>query len=223
MTLTIGKDPATMKVTTWDIFWVLMLVIGIAWLLLPSASAEEPTFAVDFAGNVTNGTAPLLVEFSNLVTGNQVNCTWGIGNEIVDGCPGPVHNFIIPGTYDINLTVTNDANVTLTETKYDYIVVNPAPIPVSLSFISNTVFGSNPVELTDINGTIVFVGNTSSRNMTPMDGHYKLQIEPGGISDAMNSPDYGLTMAANLARKNLLGIFIGGSMLLIIIGYFWRH
>lgn len=193
----------------------LFLVVFLALVVQPVPA----DLVVDFAANVTDGTAPLLVEFSNLVEGTQVNCTWGIGTELVSGCAGPVYNFIVPGLYDINLTVTDDTNLTVTETKIDYINVTPANIPVSFSFVSNTIFGSNPVEITDANGTIVFVGNTSSRNISVMEGSYKIQIEPGGITDGLNSPDYGLAMGADVGRKNIIGILVGASMLLVVIGY----
>jgi PKD repeat protein len=200
---------------------ILLLLTGI---LISPVFALPTDFTVDFAANATGGTAPLTVQFYNLATGNLVNCTWVIDGDVIDECPGPVHTFQVPGNFDINLTITDDTNTTLTEIKTGYINVTPANSQASLSFIGRGLFGSNPVEITDkATGRIVYVGDTSSKNITLPDGFYKVQIEPGSLIDFANSPDYGLTAAAQTARKNVIGIFIGGTLLLAILGYFWRR
>jgi len=92
-------------VTMRKLFFFLLILASILGSPVLAAGTD---FTVDFAANSTSGSSPHVVQFYNLVTGNQVNCSWGIDGTIIDSCPGPLHTFTIPGDYDINLTVTND-------------------------------------------------------------------------------------------------------------------
>jgi PKD repeat protein len=193
-------------------------------MIVAPVQAEETPFAVDFSANVTNGIAPLPVQFTNLVTGNQVNGFWIINNETFNQLAGPEYTFIQPGHYNTSLTVTDDTNTTLTETKLNYIIVNSSIPTTALSFINAGSWGSNPVIITDLSsGAVVFIGKTSSKNiMLDSDGSYSIQVSAGGITDVLNSPDYGLTVAADWAKKNVIGILIGGVIVLALIGLFFR-
>lgn len=200
-------------------FMVLMSVS------IMSVQAEETPFAVDFAANVTNGTAPLPVQFSNLVTGNQVSGFWVINNITFNQLPGPEYIFYQPGTYDVSLTVTDDTNTTLTESKPGYIVVSSSINTTAFSFISRGIWGSNPIEITDLHsGEIVFVGKTSSRNvMLDSNGNYSVKIEPGGITDVFNSPDYGITVIADFGKNNVIGVILFAFIVVLVIAIFFRR
>lgn len=182
--------------------------------------AEETPFVVNFSANVTEGVAPLPVHFENLVTGNQVSGFWVINNETFNQLTGPDYTFIQSGHYNVSLTVTDDTNTTLTETKTDYITVTPGIPTTALSFIAMDIWGTNPIEITDLNnGSVIFVGNTSSRNiMLDSSGSYSVKIEPGGITDTINSPDYGIVQFGGWGAKNLFGIVIGGAVVFAVIG-----
>jgi len=200
------------------------LVAGLLLVLLVlPAVAVEPPFTVDFSANVTSGISPLVVQFTDLCTGSPLSCSWGIENNITSGCTGPLHTFTMPGSFDINLTATNGTAV-LTETKHAYINVTGNGNLVSISFINRGIFGVNPVEITDKStGLIATVVNTSTRNVRLADGIYWVQVEPGGLTDNLNSPDYGLMHAGEILRKNLVGVMIGGSIVFMLIGVFlWR-
>jgi PKD repeat protein len=203
---------------------VISLMICLSIFATP-VLAEETPFTVDFSANVTTGTAPLPVLFTNLVTGNQVSGFWIINNETITQLAGPEYIFTQPGHYNISLTVTDDTNTTLTETKLDYIIVNSSISTTAISFISSGSWGSNPVIITDkSSGEIVFVGKTSSKNiMLESDSEYTVQVEPGGITDTMNSPDYGLYQLQDWAKKNIIGIIIAGAFVFTVIGLFFRR
>lgn len=195
-------------------------------LITVPVQAEETPFTVDFSANVTNGTAPLPVHFENLATGNQVSGFWVINNETFEQLTGPDYTFIQSGNYTISLTVTDDTNTTLTETKTDYIVVSPGILTTTLSFIAMDMWGLNPIEITDLsNGSVILVGNTSSRNVIlDSSGHYSIKIEAGGITDTLNSPDYGIVQFGGWGAKNLLGIIIGVAAVIAILGLiFYRR
>ncbi len=201
---------------------IISLVIFLLILAVPAVMAEETEFTVDFSANVTNGTAPLVVQFTNLVTGDQVSGFWVINNETIVQLPGPEYTFTVPGSYDIALTVTDDTNATLTETKFDYIVVSSAITTTALSFSHTGLWGSNPVVVTDkTSGAIVFIGKTSSKNvMLNSSGTYSVEIGQGGITDILNSPDYGLYVVQDVAKNNIIGIIFGVVILVVIIGLF---
>jgi PKD repeat protein len=199
------------------------LLICLSIFVMP-VLGEEPPFVVDFSANVTSGTAPLPVQFTNLVTGDQISGFWVINNITFNQLPGPDYTFYQPGTYDASLTVTDDTNVTLTETKIGYIIVSSSINTTAFSFISQGIWGSNPIEITDLHsGEIVFVGKTSSRNvMLGSDGNYSVKIEPGGITDVFNSPDYGIVVIANFAKNNVIGLIFFAIIIVLIIVIFRR-
>jgi PKD repeat protein len=196
----------------------ISLIICLSILAGP-VMAEETPFVVDFSANVTTGIAPLAVNFTNLVTGNQVSGFWVINNETFNQLPGPEYTFQIPGTYNISLTVTDDTNTTLTETKLNYITVLSSIPTTAISFTSSGIWGSNPVIITDLsNGEIVFVGKTSSKNIPlDSDGHYSVDVQPGGITDFLNSPDYGIGVIAVFAQNNLIGVLFFALILVLVI------
>jgi len=217
MPLTIGQVERRLN--------LILFICIFCFTLFSTVHAEETPFAVDFEANVTEGTAPLPVQFTNLVTGNQISGYWIINNVTFNQLAGPEYTFIQPGHYNISLTVTDDMNVTLTETKLNYINVNSSISTTALSFINAGGWGSNPVIITDLSsGAVVFIGKTSSKNiMLDSDGSYSVQVSPGGITDVLNSPDYGLTVAADWAKKNVIGILIGGVIVLALLGLFFRR
>ena len=203
---------------------VLWTVVFLAVFFMQPVHAEETPFVVDFSANVTDGYAPLAVQFTNLVTGNQVSGNWTINNETIEGLPGPEYTFVTAGLYNISLTVTDDTNTTLTETKVDYILVRP-PLPYTVISLSGAgIWGTNPVIITDkSSGDVVFVGNTSSKNIqVNATGQYSLQVMDGGLTDIFNAPDYGLAVVMDLAKNNIIGILIGLAIIVILIAVIFR-
>jgi PKD repeat protein len=204
--------------------YIVSLIICLSIFVSP-VLAEETPFVVDFSANVTDGYAPLAVQFTNLVTGNQVSGNWTINNETIEGLPGPEYTFISPGSYNVSLTVTDDTNTTLTETKLDYILVRAPLTYMKISFSGAGMWGPNPVIITDkSSGDIIFVGNTSSKDIqVNTTGQYSIQTMPGGWSDILNAPDYGLVVIMDLVKNNLLGLIILGVILMVIFGLIFRR
>ena len=82
----------------------------------------------DFTADTTNGDAPLTVNFTDLsVQGSGVIDEWywefGDGNN--SSMQNPVNEYLLPGNYTVSLTVTDVNDFTDSETKIDYITVNP--------------------------------------------------------------------------------------------------
>ncbi|OPX75651.1 MAG: PKD domain protein [Methanoregulaceae archaeon PtaU1.Bin059] len=89
--------------------------------------AAAPTAA--FTADVTSGTAPLTVQFTDASTGDGItDWAWDFENDgTVDSTDqSPSHVFDTTGTYTVNLTVTN-AGGSDSEVKTDYITVSEAP------------------------------------------------------------------------------------------------
>ena len=97
---------------------------------------EKPILPVaNFSTNVSEGYAPLSVQFTNL-SENATSVTWDFEN---DGIPDsiesdPVHEFTDPGTYTVNLTAINGNG---TASKLATINVTEKPILPVANFTAN--------------------------------------------------------------------------------------
>ena len=90
--------------------------------------AAAPTAA--FTADVTSGTAPLTVQFTDQSTGDEITSwAWDFENDgTVDSTDqSPSHIYDTAGTYTVNLTVTN-AGGSDSEVKTDYITVSEAAL-----------------------------------------------------------------------------------------------
>ena len=76
----------------------------------------------DFTAIPTDGTVPLIVDFTNMSTGTITEWLWDFGDGHTSTEENPAHIYRIPGTFSVSLTVTNPDSSN-TETKTDYINV----------------------------------------------------------------------------------------------------
>ena len=97
-------------------------------MLCGSVSAADPP-VTDFSANVTNGTTPLSVQFTDTSTNNATSWAWDFDNDGTTDSnhQNPTYTYNTPGNYSVKLTAGNVAgNNTLT--KFNYInVVNLLP------------------------------------------------------------------------------------------------
>jgi hypothetical protein len=74
--------------------------------LLDAVIVYEPVVA-DFSASPTAGAAPLLVDFTNLSTGDFHACSWTFGDgSTSDDCGAPSHEYVSVGAYTVGLTVS---------------------------------------------------------------------------------------------------------------------
>ena len=85
-------------------------------------------FTVDFAATPLNGTAPLMVTFTDLTTNGPTAWNWIFGDGETSTQQNPVHTYTAGGTYTVTLQATVDT-VTQTEQKPAYINVTENCIP----------------------------------------------------------------------------------------------
>ena len=72
-------------------------------------SPNAPPFA-DFTANETFGLVPMTVQFTDSSTGQELSCQWDFGDGTANSTEqNPVHTYTVGGTYDVALTVSNNA------------------------------------------------------------------------------------------------------------------
>jgi len=132
---------------------VLVAVI----LLFETVSANT----AEFSSNMTTGSVPLLVEFTDTSTNVSTSWLWEYQNATMSWMTfstsqNPTFIFLAIGTYDVRLTITNTAGND-TETKTGYITVTNQSLacPVKLYEMYN-VTGDGSDEGTKLRDAIVY-------------------------------------------------------------------
>jgi PKD repeat protein len=122
------------------------------WHATSTLGAPGPTPVSDFSANVTSGTAPLTVQFTDLSTNSPNAWAWDFGDNGTSSVKNPSHQYTSAGTYTVKLTASNANGTGTTATKTGYITVSSAgPTPVS-DFSANVTSGTAPltVQFTDL-------------------------------------------------------------------------
>jgi len=76
----------------------------------------------EFSANITSGTAPLAVVFTDQSTNSPTSWQWDFGDESTSTQQNPSHTYNTDGSYTVTLTATN-GNGSNVKTKPNYIVV----------------------------------------------------------------------------------------------------
>ncbi|WP_298666458.1 PKD domain-containing protein [uncultured Methanofollis sp.] len=170
---------------------------------VPTTGPTPAPIDADFTANMTLGTAPLTVGFTDLSTGIPTSWSWDFGDGATSTEQNPVHTYTEAGTYTITLTALKTGSSD-TETKTGYITVGtsfPDFIIDENVFIYGSVlsFGGDRV---DGRGATVFItggldtedinqGASLSVSNISIDGDVILNggsaslgsaVEPGNIS-----------------------------------------
>ncbi|MDW7732170.1 MAG: PKD domain-containing protein [Methanolobus sp.] len=100
------------------------LIIYAADLAGNTASREisfnyDPVPAAGFIANVTSGTVPLSVRFTDTSTNNPVNWSWDFGDNSTSAEQNPVHVYSDVGNFTVTLTAFNaTGNASVTKSEY---------------------------------------------------------------------------------------------------------
>ncbi|MGB9941091.1 PKD domain-containing protein [Methanosarcina sp.] len=144
----------------------------------------------NFSSNVTEGYAPLTVQFTDL-SENATGVSWNFGNGFSSTEQNPTHTYSTAGTYIVNLTASNESG---TNSTLGTITVLEKPILPLANFSSNVTEGYVPlsVQFTDLSV------NSISRNW---------DFENDGIIDSIEeAPVYTYTnpgtYTVNLTASN---------------------
>lgn len=179
---------------------ILLVVSALFFCFLAagSVSAADPPSA-NFTSNVTNGDAPLSVQFTDTSTNYATSWAWDFENDgIIDSNQqNPVHTYTTPGNFSVKLTAGNEAgNNTLTKLNY----VNVAnPLPSNRHIFINV---SNDEGVRYNTDTILYGGPN---------GTYYIKCDGGGMNALHITNDIGnlngqLT-AITTTNTNYSGVF----------------
>lgn len=96
--------------------------------LLRQIVIEGQIPTAQFTANITEGCAPLVVQFSDTSTGDPTTWSWSFpgGNPATSNLPNPVVSYPSPGLYPVSLTVANVFGTQQVETN-DYIRIIAPP------------------------------------------------------------------------------------------------
>ncbi len=122
--------------TTKRLKFFLFLSYG---LLLPLYFYAQAPVA-NFNSNLTNGCAPLVVNFTDVSTNTPTQWSWDLGNGTLTTVQNPTTTYLNPGVYTIKLIATN-ASGSNTIIKTNYITVNALP---AVNFSSPDTSGCAP-------------------------------------------------------------------------------
>lgn len=105
--------------------FILLMIFAVIICIssMGSVSAADPPSA-NFTSNITNGSAPLSVQFNDTSTGSPTSWLWNFGDGNTSAKQNPVHNYTKNGNYSVSLTVTNVAG-SGSLTQINYITVLP--------------------------------------------------------------------------------------------------
>ncbi|WP_440950743.1 PKD domain-containing protein [Methanosphaerula subterraneus] len=101
----------------------------------------------DFTANVTAGEAPLAVKFTDTSTNIPTSWLWTFGDSTISTEQNPVHTYTVPGTYTVDLTVTNTDGTNSIEKTNMITVTVPAHVKPSAKFDVNATKGPAPLAL----------------------------------------------------------------------------
>ncbi|WP_229393640.1 PKD domain-containing protein [Methanosarcina sp. DH1] len=162
-----------------------------------STPAEPPVAA--FIADVTSGTAPLTVNFTDQSTGSPTSWIWDFGDGTNATNQNVSHTYTSAGNYTVNLTVANEEGND-SEVKTEYIIVSePLPGAPVANFTAMPTSGDAPLT---VNFTDVSTGTVSS---------YLWDFDNDGTVDSTEqNPIYTYTAAGNYT-VNLTVSNAGGS------------
>jgi PKD repeat protein len=94
---------------------------------IPSTSTTaiiEAELKADFIRDkVSSGPPPLVIQFTDMSSGNITSYAWDFGDNETSTEKNPAHTYLAEGTYDVSLTVKGNGGEVNEETKYGYITV----------------------------------------------------------------------------------------------------
>ena len=117
-----------------------------------SVDTDVTSPTVHFQANQTSGAAPLTVLFNSTSPGFPATWVWAFGDGNISTLQNASHQYNLPGTYTVNLTITNE-NGSTSAIKKDFIKVYSQNTVTSRNPIAN--FTSNVTQI-PINGFVQF-------------------------------------------------------------------
>jgi PKD repeat protein len=173
-----------------------------------TGSGPVPPVA-NFNKNVSSGPAPLAVQFTDTSTGGAATSwAWDFKNDgvIESTVQDPVYVYTTPGTYSVNLTVSNAAGSD-SRLKENFITVTePVPVPPVAAFSASPTSGNAPL-------TVQFTDNSTN---TPTS--WAWNFGDGSAINTAQNPSH-IYSAVGVYSVNLTVSNAGGSNSLVRSNY----
>jgi len=158
-------------------------------------TVTTPTLpTADFTANKTSGSVPLTIQFTDTSTGDNINSwSWTFGDTGTSTARNPSYVYNSQGTYTVALTASS-AYGTDTETKTNYITVNPAQ-PCVADFSGNPAagFAALQVQFSDLS-----TGSVTSWSWTFGDSGTSTQANPAHTYNMPGVYSVGLAVSGPL-------------------------
>jgi gliding motility-associated-like protein len=159
-----------------------LLATTFLWFAVFSAKAQAPT--PNFSASPLAGCSPVIVNFTDLSTGNPTAWLWDFGNGNTSTLRNPTATYFTPGTYNVSLRVTNASGTNIL-VRPAYITVYEPPV---VNFSGNSTSGCYPktVQFTDL--STPGIGNTNvSWQWDFGDGNTSTQQNPVAVYSSSGS------------------------------------
>ncbi len=125
-----------------------------AYYELPQPVVVHPSPASSFTAGAASGCQPFLAGFTNTSSGN-IRSAWLFGDGDTSSVNDPVHEYTIPGNYDVRLITYNQFGCTDTADMGQPLEVLATPVP---QFTVNDAIGCVPFHVTFVNQSTNTVG-----------------------------------------------------------------
>jgi PKD repeat protein len=133
------KKKDDLRVPKRDIY--LKVLVPLIVLFCMVSTVHAAVLDVQFNGTPTSGTVPLLVAFHDDTSGGKSRL-WDFGDESGSIMKNPTHAYLFAGTFNVSLTVLNNADEPFNLTKVDYITTTYPDIPLYFNSDPNQTPGS---------------------------------------------------------------------------------
>ncbi|MBP2144796.1 PGF-pre-PGF domain-containing protein [Methanofollis sp. W23] len=184
-------------------------------------TVEEPApeLKANFTAFPTSGTAPLTVSFTDTSSGSPTSWLWDFDDGNTSTVQNPSHIYVEPGTYFVNLTVSNGTTQSWFKLE-EYIDVDAAPLDANFTASPTTGTAPLAVQFTDTSTGIydtcvwTFGDGNSSGEQNPVyiytvPGLYtvNLTISSGMQTDTETKEQYiNITAAPPVLSANFMAV-----------------
>ncbi len=185
--------------------------------------AVEPVS--NFTANVTSGTNPLSVAFTDQSENEPTSWEWNFGDGSTSTEQNPIHTYAAAGTYNVSLNASNVGGSN-NKTVNTYITVADTPVA---NFTSNVTSGANPlsVAFTDLSENVPtswewnFGDGSTSTEQNPIHtysevGTYNVSLNASNIGGSNNKTINSYITVANIPVPDFTSNVTSGALPLTV-------
>jgi gliding motility-associated-like protein len=154
----------------------------------------------DFTSNIHQGCSPLVVQFTDLSTGNPTSWFWDLGNGAVSSYKNAGAIYINPGSYTVKLHIKNELGQdSIIKTNYITVYENPA-----IAFTATPSEGCAPFNVNFSDKSSAGSGTITGWIWDFGDGNISNVQNPSHIYNIADTFNVSLTAINNFGCKNTL-------------------